>query len=135
VWQIHDTGLGDFDTRLAYDIVRAELDDGHDLPRISPQRLTAGLDWHSGPWRAGVEWQRVFRQDQVAEFEGETPGYNLINATAAYSFGLGEGRVPMEVFIQGRNLGNNEARVHTSFLREFAPLPGRNVRLGLRGRF
>ena len=134
-WQIHDTGLGDFDLRAGYDLVRAELGDGHNLPRISPQRLTTGLDWHNGSWRAGAEWQRVRRQGRVAEAETPTPGYNLINAQVAYSFDLAQGRAPMEVFLQGRNLGDNEARVHTSFLREFAPLPGRNFRLGLRGSF
>ncbi len=132
-WRLHDTALGDFDLRTSYDVVRGELDDGANLPRISPQRLMVGLDWHTGPWRGGLEWQRVFRQDQVAEFEGETPGYNLTHATLAYQLPLG--RNSAEVFLQGRNLGNNEARIHTSSLREFAPLPGRNFRVGFRGTF
>ena len=132
-WRIHDTALGDFDLRGTYDLVRAELDDGDDLPRISPDRFLAGLDWHRGPWRGGLEWQRVFRQENVAEFEGDTPGYNLLNASLAYTIDLDP--VSLELFAQGRNLGDNEARVHTSFLREFAPLPGRNFRFGVRGRF
>ncbi len=132
-WQVHDTAAGNFDFKLGYDIVRGELDAGGNLPRISPQRLTSAIDWHRGAWRAGVEWQRMFRQDQVAEFETETPGYNLINARLAYSFTLG--MMPMEAYVSGHNLGDNEARVHTSFLRDFAPLPGRNVRIGLRGEF
>lgn len=132
-WKFHETALGDFDLRVAYDMVRGELDGGGNLPRISPQRLTSGLDWYRGPWRAGLDWQRVFRQDEVAEFETETPGYNLINARLAYAFNLGT--VPMEAYVSGQNLGDNEARVHTSFLRDFSPLPGRNFRFGLRGEF
>jgi len=132
-WQVHGTGLGDFDLRLGYDLVRGKLDEGGDLPRISPERLSSGIDWHHGPWRAGLEWQRVFRQDRTAEFETETPGYNLVNSRIAYDFSLG--KASLEAFLEGRNLGNNEARVHTSFLRDFAPLPGRNFRFGLRGRF
>ncbi|MEE4638220.1 MAG: TonB-dependent receptor [Wenzhouxiangella sp.] len=132
-WRIHGTRLGDFDLRTSYDVVRGELDSGANLPRISPQRVLVGLDWHTGPWRGGLEWQRVFRQDKVGEFEGETPGYNLTHATLAYE--LSAGRNTAEIFLQGRNLGNNEARVHTSSLREFAPLPGRNLRVGLRGTF
>jgi len=132
-WQLHDTGFGDFDFRLGYDLVRGKLDQGGNLPRISPERLSSGIDWHAGPWRAGLEWQRVFRQDKVADFETSTPGYNLINARLAYAFELGN--MPMEAFLSGQNLGDNEARVHTSFLRDFAPLPGRNFRLGLRGEF
>ncbi len=132
-WKLHETGFGDFDLRTGYDLVRGELDDGSNLPRISPERLTVGVDWGTGPWRGGVEWQRVFRQDRSAEFEGETPGYNLTHATLAYQFTLG--RNWAEIFFQGRNLGDNEARVHTSALREYAPLPGRNFRFGIRGSF
>lgn len=132
-WQIHGTGMGDFDLTGAYDLVRGKLDGDSNLPRMSPQRLRLGLDWHRGAWRAGTEWVRVFRQDRVADNESETPGYNLFNARVAYSFNLN--RADLEVFAEGRNLGDNEARVHTSFLKEFTPLPGRNVRLGLRGRF
>ncbi|AKS43303.1 TonB-dependent receptor [Wenzhouxiangella marina] len=132
-WQFHDTAMGDFDLRLAYDLVRGELDGGEDLPRISPQRLTSGLDWHRGPWRAGLEWQRVFRQSRVADFESPTPGYHLVNARLGYAFNLG--MMPMEVYLSGHNLGDEEARVHTSYLRDFAPLPGRNLRFGLRGQF
>ena len=132
-WKLRDTALGDFDFIAGYDMVRGELDVGGNLPRISPQRLTTGINWFSGPWRAGLDWQRVFRQDEVAEFETETPGYNLLNARLAYAFNLGA--VPMEAYVSGQNLGNNEARVHTSFLRDFSPLPGRNFRFGLRGEF
>ncbi|MEN1728567.1 MAG: TonB-dependent receptor, partial [Pseudomonadota bacterium] len=132
-WQIHDTSFGDFDLTAAYDYVRGELDDSGDIPRISPQRLSAGIAWYQGSWRAGLDWQRVFRQDDVGEFESETAGYNLVNARLAYSFNLGQ--MPMEAFVSGHNLGDNEARVHTSYLVDFAPLPGRNWRFGLRGEF
>jgi iron complex outermembrane receptor protein len=132
-WKVRDTGLGNFDFTAGYDLVRGELDDGGNLPRISPERLSTGISWFNGPWRAGLDWQRVFRQDEVAEFETETPGYNLLNARLAYAFNLGA--VPMEAYVSGHNLGDNEARVHTSFLRDFSPLPGRNFRFGLRGEF
>jgi iron complex outermembrane receptor protein len=132
-WKLRDTAAGNFDLTAGYDMVRGELDAGGNLPRISPQRVTAGVDWFNGPWRAGVGWQRVFRQDEVAEFETETPGYNLVNARLAYAFNVGT--VPMEAYISGQNLGDNEARVHTSFLRDFSPLPGRNFRVGIRGEF
>lgn len=133
VWLFHGTMLGNFDLRLAYDLVRGELDAGGNLPRISPERLSTDIAWHTGPWRAGLEWQRVFRQDRVADLETETPGYNLLNARLGYAFNVADR--PYELFLAARNLGNNEARVHTSFLRDYAPLPGRNFRLGVRGTF
>jgi iron complex outermembrane receptor protein len=39
------------------------------------------------------------------------------------------------IFLDGRNLGNVEAREHVSFLKDLAPLPGRNVRAGFSYRF
>jgi len=41
----------------------------------------------------------------------------------------------IKIFLQGRNLLNEDIRVHTSFLRNFAPLPGIALVAGLRGDF
>jgi len=37
-----------------------------------------------------------------------------------------------EVFLRGQNLGDREGRMHTSALKEDAPLPGRNLQFGVR---
>jgi iron complex outermembrane receptor protein len=57
----------------------------------------------------------------------------MINVRLSYTFELERGS--LELFAQGNNLADQNARVHTSFLRDFAPLPGRNLVFGLRGRF
>lgn len=44
-------------------------------------------------------------------------------------------QVTWDLFLRGTNLTNAEARVHTSFLKEIAPLPGRNLTVGLRSSF
>ncbi len=132
-WQIHDTTWGDFDVHASHDWVRGKLTNGENLPRISPQRVQLGLDWHSGPWRAAVEWQHMFEQDKTAMHEPATPSYDLINARLAYTFDLRDAR--LTAFVEGKNLGDQEARVHTSYLRDYAPLPGRNFIAGLRGEF
>jgi iron complex outermembrane receptor protein len=36
------------------------------------------------------------------------------------------------VFVDGSNLLDKEARAHTSFLKDIAPLPGRNIGAGVR---
>ena len=41
----------------------------------------------------------------------------------------------LELFVNGSNLGDEEARKHTSFVKDVAPLPGRNYALGIRSRF
>lgn len=127
----HDSGI--WRLRLLADSVRGSLRDGGALPRIAPARGGASLHWTREGWRASIGAISYAEQDRVAEFEGETGGYTLINANLAYRFRGGPN--DWEVFLDGRNLGDREARVHTSFLKELAPLPGRGVAFGVRAWF
>ncbi|HEV7867734.1 MAG TPA: hypothetical protein VGO90_08635, partial [Chthoniobacteraceae bacterium] len=73
------------------------------------------------------------RQNRTAAFELPTDSYVLLNASVSYRFKTGP--VDFDVFVRGTNLTNEEARQHTSFLKEIAPLPGRGVLVGLRAEF
>lgn len=115
------------------DYVRAELDDFGDLPRIPAGRLGARTDLIQGPWSGSVEYVRVFEQDRVASYETTTPGYNMVNATAAYDFDLGP--TSAQIYVRGTNLLNELAFNHASFISDLAPLRGRNIVLGVRARF
>ena len=133
VWQLFTSDWGHFDLHAGYDRVNARLADNSYLPRISPERVSTGVDWHLGGWRGGLDVYRMMKQDKVPVLETETPGYTMVNLRAAYEFDVGNST--LEAFVQGRNLGNVDARVATSYLRDYAPLPGRNVIVGIRGRF
>lgn len=133
VWHLPRTSLGHFDLRAGYDWVRAELDSGENLPRISPARYTAGVDWHRGDFRGSLDYQHVTEADHLAPNEEPTDGYDMLDLNASYFFALRGAE--LEAFAKFSNLLDEEARVHTSFLKNFAPLPGRNVGFGLRGRF
>ena len=116
------------------DYVHAEQTTDHQpLPRIPPLRAGMELRYERGSWTAGLNARHVFRQDRYTEFETVTAGYKLIGADVGY--GIIVGRVKYDVFVRGSNLTNSEARVHTSFLKNYAPLPGRNLTLGLRAEF
>lgn len=116
---------------LSGDFVQAELrETGEPLPRIPPLSLGAGLRFHRESLRALAEVRWVDQQDDVAPNETSTDGYTLVNASIGYRFMLGA--IPLDVSLRGRNLTDEEARVHTSFLKDRAPLPGRDVSLGLR---
>lgn len=132
-WHMPATNFGHFDFSLRGDMVRAELDNGDNLPRISPARVALGVAWNHQQWSANLDLSRVARQDRVAQLEEETGGYNLIDLDLSYGFDLD--RLEMELYLQGRNLADTEARFHTSLLRDFAPVPGRNVTVGLRSFF
>ncbi|MFC0677317.1 TonB-dependent receptor [Lysobacter korlensis] len=101
------------------------------LPRIAPARLGGELRWERGPWRASLGAVRYARQDDVAEFETETPGYTLVDAHFAWHHDTAGGTA-WELFLDGRNLLDEEARVHTSVLKDLAPLPGRGFAFGVR---
>ena len=121
---------------LMGDLVRAELSEiDDDLPRIPPARMAAGLRYRSPTWSANAEVRRTFEQDRVSELEGETPtdAFTMVNASLGYHFDWGN--TIHHVELRGRNLTDEVARVHTSFLKDEVVLPGRDFRLSYRVSF
>jgi iron complex outermembrane receptor protein len=114
--------------------VRAELADGSNVPLIPPQRIGLGVDWDLGPWVGNVTWINADDHTRTAELETPTPGYDLVNAEISYYFMVTD-RVGMDVFLQGRNLLDEDIRNSTSYLRNQAPQIGRNLVLGVRAAF
>lgn len=123
------------DLRLFTDYVRGKLDNNNgNAPRVTPQRVGLELNYKMGPFATNLTTIHVLRQDKRAELETSTAGYTLLNLEASYL--IKETRSNgIRLFVQGRNLLDEEMRVHTSFLKNFAPLPGRTLVAGLRGEF
>lgn len=120
--------------RVWGDTVSAELEDGGYLPRIAPARAGLDLNWNADSWRARVGVAHYFPQDDVPDYETKTAGFTLINAHLSYTFNTSE-RLNWEAFLDGTNLGNETARLSTSFIKDVAPLPGRSIAVGLRAFF
>ncbi len=114
------------------DFIRADVDSG-DLPRIPPLRIGGELAFVYQGWDGdiGVTWYDD--QDRVAEFETETDGYTLLEAGLNYTWETQS--TDWIFFARGTNLTDEEARVHTSFLVDLAPLPGRGFTMGVRAQF
>lgn len=109
------------------DYVRAELTPTDEpLPRIPPLRVGTGVRYEGHPVSVRVGVRRVTQQDRVAMFEEATPGYTMLDAAATYRFFTRN--VMHELIIRGTNLTDEDARNHVSFLKEVAPLPGRDLR-------
>jgi iron complex outermembrane recepter protein len=123
------------DARAFYDRVRAELDvSGNDqLPRLPPDRVGAGLVARWQRLTAHVDYLRVMNQNDTAEFELPTRGYHDLRAGLAAQFGGPDSAIT--VFVEGRNLTDAEQRNHVSYLKDFAPLPGRTLIGGVRATF
>ena len=104
------------------------------MPRLPPLRYGARVQYHNERLLAGLEATRYTEQDETAPFETLTPGYTLVNADVRWRLVTEKGG-ELEVFVNAANLGDEEARKHTSFVKNFAPLPGRNFAVGVRTRF
>ncbi|HVF35870.1 MAG TPA: TonB-dependent receptor [Candidatus Saccharimonadia bacterium] len=126
-----DNAYGKFDARLFGDTIDAELDSGENVPRLAPARVGASIQWARDGWRANIGAIRYAAQRDVAPFEQPTPGYTLVDAHVSHAFDLSNGN-EIEVFLDARNLTDRDAHVHTSFLKDEAPLPGRSIALGVR---
>lgn len=128
-WQINNP----FKLTLQADYIRARIRGGGDLPRTPPLRLAAELAYEMDAFSVDLRATRYFKQDKVSVMEQASAGYTLLDASVSYRFELGAQQ--LTAYIKGQNLTDEEARVHTSFLKDLTPLPGRSVALGLRGSF
>jgi iron complex outermembrane recepter protein len=96
-------------------------------PRIPPARLLGGIEGKSDvlDLRAEVEW--TAKQDRIAAFETPTPGFTIVNASAVIRpFGADS---KASLTLSANNIFNVEARRHASFLKDYAPLSGRDFRV------
>jgi iron complex outermembrane receptor protein len=130
IFHLHEGQTHRLDLRLAGDLIHAEGRGGAPLPRIPAAKALAGLDWSAGALAVGASVQRVARQGRVTERETPTPAYDWIEAYAMYRADVGS--TTLDLFVSGRNLANEEARVHTSFLKDVAPRVGRSWTAGVR---
>ena len=115
----------------AADYVRAQTDLGP-AARIPPWSATVGVDYTSARFDAGISVRTVGEQDRTAGFELPTDGYTTLGLTAAWR-PLQDRNVT--IFAAANNLTDEEVREHASFQKDIAPLPGRNLRVGVAYRF
>ncbi len=116
------------------DFVRATVSDtGEYLPRIPSLRFGGGLNYRQGSFVLQGSIRRTTQQENVSQFETATPGFTMADASISYR--IFSGSLFHDVTLVVTNLTNTEARLHTSFLKDLAPLPGREVRLVYRLNF
>ncbi|MNF29563.1 putative TonB-dependent receptor precursor [compost metagenome] len=123
-----------FAASLFGDSVRGKLKDGGDLPRIPADRLGVRLEQRFTAALDGqLEFYRVQRQDELAAFETETAGYNMLGAGLSYHGSLSQ--ADYQLYLKADNLLDAEARQHSSLIKDEVLLPGRNFTVGMRVTF
>ena len=126
-------GAGTISADALADYTRATVRGFGPAPLIPPLRVLGGLAYRSDPIDGRVEVERVTGQDRVAPLETTTPGYTMLNASIAWKpFGV-DG--PLTLRLAANNLLDVVARRHASLLKDYAPLAGRDFRLGASIRF
>ena len=112
------------------DYVHATIKDVGPVPRIPPMRVLGGLEAQSDAFTARAEVEHLFEQDRIAPFETRTGDYTLVNASISLQpFGRDS---KTQLLLSANNIFDVNARRHASFLKDFAPLAGRDFRATLR---
>ncbi|WP_448140532.1 TonB-dependent receptor [Sphingopyxis fribergensis] len=115
------------------DYTHAKIVDVGAAPRIPPLRLLGGLGVKSAKVdvRGEVEW--VDNQKRISAFETPTEGYTMVNAEVNFR-PWGAAR-PLSFALSANNIFDVDARRHASFLKDYAPLAGRDLRITARVNF
>jgi len=145
LWESGGDHLG---LEFTSDYVRAELTDtGEPLPYIPPWRLGAAVHYRGARWHSSLDIWYYDEQTRVPDFDlpdvdpelrglfGVTPtdSYTMVNAHVGYRLPTGGTRGLMHEFLlRLTNLTDEEARNSVSRLKDFVPLPGRDVGLAYR---
>ena len=112
------------------DFVRATLDDGENVPRITPYHVGAGLNWTGAALGGGFLVKYSGRQDHVGFAETETAGFVSVDADASWRpFG---DAANVEFVLVGRNLTDATQRNAVALNKDDVIMPGREVRLMVR---
>jgi iron complex outermembrane receptor protein len=113
------------------DVIYGELDRGGDVPRLPPARIGNRLSWsaeHLALW-ASVLYAND--QDKPGDFERSSQRYTRWDLGGEYRLPVGSGD-ELIVFVELNNIGDEQIRLSTSFLRDIAPEAGRSAEVGLR---
>ncbi|MBB3861583.1 iron complex outermembrane receptor protein [Novosphingobium hassiacum] len=115
------------------DYVHANIVGFGPAPRIPPLRVQGGLGLNGTKvdLRGEVEWSDS--QTRTTAFETQTASFTLVNAQLNFR-PWGTER-PLSFALSANNIFDVDARRHASFLKDFAPLAGRDIRITARASF
>ncbi len=133
-FHLTDLGPGALALDLRGDAIRGDFDDSGDVPRLPPVRVGARLSWTGDAFGTWVSVLNAGDQDRPGDFETETDGYTRWDIGADYRFTFAHER-ELLVFMKWKNITDEEIRLSTSFLRNYAPEAGQSVAAGIRFSF
>lgn len=133
-FHLTDIGPGGLSLGVRGDLISGEFDDSGDVPRLPPARIGGTLMYSADNLSTWVSVLNADDQDDPGKFETETDGYTRWDIGADYRFRFASER-ELLVFLKWKNIGDEEIRLSTSFLRNYAPEAGESIEAGLRFEF
>ncbi len=131
VFPVMENHYGLLELALFSDYTRGQFTDGGDVPRMPPLRFGFQIDHFLGDWSNGLRLTRGEAQNHPGDFDTATPAYVLLGLSSQYRIKHYKD-VDISVFAKANNLLDENIRNSVSFLRNFAPEPGRGAELGIR---
>jgi iron complex outermembrane receptor protein len=130
-WDVMPLANGTFGVDGQFDTVKANFTDGSNVPRMPPMRVGGGAYWRNDNWFARMGLIHAFAQENFAEFDTPTAGYNLLKMEIAHrKYWQYSPWGPIEVTtgLVGDNLLDADIRNSTQFHKDEILLPGRTFK-------
>jgi iron complex outermembrane receptor protein len=131
VFPLMQNRYGSVDLTLFSDFTRGQFVNGRDVPRMPPLRFGFQIDHTKGEWNTNLRLTRGEAQTHSGDNDTATDGYLLLSLGTQYQV-LDLRGADVMVFAKANNLLNENIRNSTSYLRNFAPEPGRGAEIGFR---
>ncbi|MFS6536188.1 TonB-dependent receptor [Idiomarina loihiensis] len=119
-WSLH--GFSDY--------TRAKQRDGDDLPRIPAQRIGTEVRYQAVGWDGAIGYTRYMEQDKIGQNETVTDAYGLLNARVNF-YPEWLANYGATLYLKGENLTDQLGFVHSSFIKDDAPVTGRRFQAGV----
>jgi iron complex outermembrane receptor protein len=134
VSQIFNFDRGNLTLSLGRDSVTGEFKNGANIPRIVPERNILTISYFEDNLEARLTFKDIEEQNDIGEGETMTQGFEMLDFSLRKSFVLSnQSKISLSLF--GKNLLDEVARNHSSFVKNEVPLPGRNFGLKLNYKF
>ena len=127
-----DLARGALTLAFGRDSVSGEFTDGHNIPRMTPERDLYKVVYVEDGLTFVLSLKDVSAQNDTAENETGTDGFQILNLNLSKTIETSPGHeLVLSVF--GKNLLDEAARNHSSFVKDEIPMAGKN--LGMRASY
>ena len=134
VSQVYNFDRGNLTLSLGRDSVSGEFKNGMNIPRIVPARNILTLSYAEEDLVARLTYKDVEEQNDIGMGETVTDAYEMLDFSLRKTFVLNnQNAISLSLF--GKNLLDEVARNHASFVKNEVPLPGRNIGVKLNYKF